>query len=66
MYIIPLVWQIDGMPYEGGVTNIVAGLVKARTEVLAQTTEPNANRPQYQDIVVLLSDGGDNVNKEEV
>ena len=54
------------MPYEGGVTNIAAGLVTARTGVLSQATGPSANRPDYQDIVVLLSDGGDNVNPHQV
>ncbi len=54
--------QIDAIPYLGNVTNIAGGLQVARVDVLGRTT----NRPLYKDVIVLLSDGGDNVNAEEV
>ena len=51
----------------GESTNITGGLDLTRTEVLSETSGLNANRPNYRDIVVLISDGGDNINtKEEV
>ena len=51
----------------GESTNITGGLYLAQTDVLSETSGPNANRPNYKDIVVLVSDGGDNINtKEEV
>ncbi len=53
------------MAYEGTSTNIVDGLNTAG-QILAATSGESANRPSFPDVVVLLSDGGDNVNREQV
>ena len=49
----------------GANTNIADACDLARTDILSETSGPSANRPQYQDIVVLLSDGEDNTNTRE-
>ena len=53
------------MRYTAGNTNIASGLDLARTDVLPGTPGRNANRPNYKDIAVLISDGEDNVNSKD-
>ena len=49
----------------GDSTNIAGALDLARTGILSETSGPSANRPQFKDIVVLLSDGRDNINSND-
>ena len=57
--------KITSIPYADSNTNIADGLDLARTQVLSDTSGRNANRPNYKDIVVLISDGEDNMNKRD-
>ena len=65
---MPLVQQgilfikITSIPYANSNTNIVEGLDLARMQVLSDSSGRDANRPNYKDIVVLISDGSDNMN----
>ena len=57
--------KITSIPYADSNTNIAGGLDLARTQVLSDTSGRNANRPNYKDIVVLISDGADNMNTRD-
>ena len=57
--------QISRFGYAGANTNIADALDLARTSILSETSGSSGNRPQYKDIVVLLSDGEDNTNTHQ-